>query len=288
MIHPSPEKLRALTERWIGQEVRLQRIATSILAGEDWTQHLRGLPHLDEIPPREGEAYGRDLRGADLRRYLHPKGEVTRATERDAALVASVTREAMRNNTALPDASPFPADAESAEGVALALRRGERVLLARVGRGVVGCVRWAVRSEFADLADQRPYGEISGLAVLPSHRRVGIGGTLVASAEWDVAGEGHDWALLRTTVELGLVPWYERHGYVARRVRQFTYPEAPTFLDCVMTKRLAVIGRGQAGETAGTADGEGRFHATTPTGIGSRSTSTRPSSLAQPLTSSKV
>jgi GNAT superfamily N-acetyltransferase len=286
MIHPSQEKLRALADRWIGQEVRLQRIAASILLGEDWTQHLRGLPYLDEIPPREGEAYGRDLRGADLRRHLHPKVEVTRATERDAALVASVTREAMRNNTALPDASPFPADVESAEGVALALRRGDRFLLARVGRGVVGCVRWAVKSEFADLADGRPYGEISGLAVCPSHRRVGIGGTLVASAEWDVAGEGHDWALLRTTVELGLVPWYERLGYLARRVRQLTYPEAPTFLDCVMTKRLAVIGRGQAGEAA--AEGDARFHATTPTGTGSRSTSTRSSSFAQALTSSKV
>jgi ribosomal protein S18 acetylase RimI-like enzyme len=291
MIHPSPEKLRALSDRWIGQEDRLQRIAESILLGEDWTRHLRGLPHVEEIPPREGEAYGRDLRGADLRRHLHPKVDVTRATERDAALVASVTREAMRNNTPLPDASPFPADVESAEGVALALRRGDRFLLARVGRQVVGCVRWAVRSEFSEMADGHPYGEVSGLAVSPTHRRVGIGGTLVASAEWDVAGEGHDWALLRTTVELGLVPWYERLGYVLRRVRQLTYPEAPTFLDAVLTKRLAVIGRvqGGGGASAPAAEADGaRFHATMPTAIGSRSWSTKPSSPAQAVTSSKV
>jgi ribosomal protein S18 acetylase RimI-like enzyme len=288
MIHPSPDKLRALADRWIGQEERLQRIATSILLGEDWTRHLRGLPHIEEVPPREGEAYGRDLRGADLRRHLHPKVEVTRATERDAALVASVTREAMRNATPLPDASPFPDDVESAEGVALAMRRGDRFLLARVGRGVVGCVRWAVKSEFQELAGGHPYGEISGLAVGPPHRRVGIGGTLVASAEWDVAGEGHDWALLRTTAELGLVPWYERLGYVVRRVRQLTYPDAPTFLDAVLTKRLAVIGRGQPGEAAAGTAASGRLQATIPTATGVRSTSPRPSSIAQALTSSKV
>jgi ribosomal protein S18 acetylase RimI-like enzyme len=243
MIHPSPERLRALAERWIGQEARLQRIAASLLAGEDWTEHLRGLPMVDEIPPREGEAYGRDLRGADLRRYLHPPVEVSRATEREAALVASVTLEAMRNNTPLPDSSPFPAETESAEGVQIAMRRGERFLLARAGRKVVGAVRWAPRREFADLTDGNAYGEISGLAVSVAHRRVGVGATLLSSAEWDVAGEGHEQALLRTTVELGLVPFYESRGYQVRRVRQHTYPDAPTFLDAVLTKRLAVIGQ---------------------------------------------
>ena len=77
MIHPSPDRIRQLTERWTGQDARLQRIAESMLAGEDWTGHLRGLPFADEIPPREGEAYGRDLRGANLRSLLHPKIEVT-------------------------------------------------------------------------------------------------------------------------------------------------------------------------------------------------------------------
>ena len=53
-------------------------------------------------------------------------------------------------------------------------------------------------------------------------------------------------ALLRTSMEVGLVPWYERRGYSMRRVRQFTYPEAPTFLDAILTKRLAVIGNGSS------------------------------------------
>lgn len=246
MIHPSPEKLRQLTDRWVGQEPRLQRIAESILAGEDWTAHLRGLPLIDEIPPRDGEAYGRDLRGANLRRCLHPAITLIRATERDAALVASVTLEALRNNTPLPDATPFPTDVGSAEEVGLAMRRGDRFLLARLGRSVVGAVRWAVRREFSDLCDGHSYGEISGLAVSPTHRRVGIAATLLASAEWDVAAEGHDFALLRTAVEVGLVPYYEARGYKVRRVRQYTYPEAPTFLDAVLTKRLAVIGEKHA------------------------------------------
>lgn len=246
MIHPSPEKLRALAERWQGQEARLQRIAEAILAGEDWTLHLRGLPLVEEVPPREGEAYGRDLRGADLRRHLHPRVEVCRAGEKDAALVAAVSLEAQRNNTPLPDASPFPADVEPADAIALAMRRGEHFLLARVGRQVVGAVRWAPKREFADLCDERDYADVSGLAVLPSHRRVGIGSTLLASAEWDVAAEGLDWALLRTATEVGLVPYYEARGYALRRVRQMTWPDAPTHLDAVMTKRLAVIGDGRA------------------------------------------
>src|SRR5262245_2191478 len=245
VIHPSPEKLRALAERWNGQEGRLQRVAESLLAGEDWTRHLRGLPHVEEVPPRPGEMLGRDLRGADLRRYLHPRVDVTRASERDAGLVAAVTLEALRNNTPLPDATPFPSSTESAEEVALAMRRGERFLLGRLGKAVVGAVRWAFRREFSDLTDDREYAEISGLAGSPSHRRVGIGSTLLATAEWDVAAVGCDRALLHTAMEVGLVPFYEARGYAIRRVRQFTYPDAPTFLDALMTKTLAVIGDGR-------------------------------------------
>jgi GNAT superfamily N-acetyltransferase len=242
MLHPSPEKIRALKERWNGQEARLQRIAESIVAGEDWTRHLRGLAHVDEIPPRDGEAYGRDLRGADLRRLLHPRVEIARAGERDAALVASVALEGLLHNTPLPGVSPFPPDIESAEAVALAIRRGDHFFVARLGRTLVGTVRWAARREFPDLCDGQPYGEISNLAVSPAHRRVGIGGLLLASAEWDVAREGHEWSLLRTVAEVGLVPFYESRGWSLRTMRQSTYPEAPVFLDAVMTKRLAVIG----------------------------------------------
>lgn len=242
MIHPSPDRIRQLTDRWNGQAERLERIAESMLVGEDWTVHLRGLPLVEEIPPRDGEAYGRDLRGAQLRSLLHPKISVARATEKDAALVASLTLEGLENNTPLPGVTPFPVDVESADGIQIAMRKGDRFLLARAAKKAVGVVRWAARREFAELSDDREYGEISGLAVAITHRRFGVGSTLLASAEWDVAAQGHDVALLRTAMEVGLVHWYEARGYALKRVRQFTYPGAPTFLDAILTKKLAVIG----------------------------------------------
>jgi len=244
MLHPSPDRIRALTDRWNGQAERLERIAESMLAGEDWTVHLRGLAFIDEVPPREGEAYGRDLRGANLKSALHPKIVVARAAEKDAALVASLALEGLENNTPLPGVTPFPVDLESAEGVAIAMRKGDRFLLARAAKKAVGVVRWGGRREFAELAEGAEYGEISGLAVATTHRRFGVGSTLLASAEWDIAAEGHDVALLRTAVEVGLVPWYEARGYSVRKVRQFTYPGAPTFLDAILAKKLAVIATG--------------------------------------------
>jgi GNAT superfamily N-acetyltransferase len=247
VLHPSPEKVKALQERWSGQEARLERIAASIAAGEDWTVHLRGLPFVDEVPPRDGEAYGRDLRGANLRRHLHPPIDVVRATERDAGLLAALCLEACRNNTPLPDASPFPADVESAEGIALAIRRGERFLVARAGRRAVGASRWAQRREFAELCEGRPYAELSGLAVSVAHRRVGIGSRLLAAAEADAAAEGHDTGLLRTAVEVGLVPFYESRGWQVRCVRQHAYRDSPTFLDAILTKRLVVVDPARTG-----------------------------------------
>jgi ribosomal protein S18 acetylase RimI-like enzyme len=245
VLHPSPDKLKALADRWTGQEKRLERIAASLVAGEDWTVHLRGLPFVDEVPPREGEAYGRDLRGADLRRHLHPPVEIVRGTEREAGVLASLCLEAARNNTPLPERSPFPADVESAEGIALAMRRGDRFLLARSARKPVGAVRWAPRREFAELCDGRVYAEVSGLAVDTGHRRVGIGARLLAAAEADAGAEGYETGLLRTSVEVGLVSYYEARGWSLRFVRQHAYPESPTFLDAVLTKRLAVIDAGE-------------------------------------------
>jgi GNAT superfamily N-acetyltransferase len=237
-VHPTPERIAALRRRWEGQEKRLRAIAASILAGEDWTVHLVGLPYVDEVPPLPGEAYGRDLRGALLDRWLQPDVELREAEEREAALVAGVTLEGLRNNTPLPDASPFPVDLQGAEQVVLAMRRGEHFVLARAGERVVGVVRWAERREFQDLTGDRPYAEVSDLAVLPPWRRKGIGERLLRDAEQSALRRAHDHALLRTTYELGLVPWYERLGYVACFTRQMTYPDAPTFLDVVMVRRI--------------------------------------------------
>lgn len=250
-IHPSPEKVAALRARWEGQERRLEAIAASILRGEDWTEHLRGLPFVVEVPPLPGEALGRDLRGAPLGHALHPPVRCREAGERDAALVAGIGLEGLRSNVPIPEASPFPADGESAEDVVRAMRRGERFLLATCGDAPAGVVRWIVRREFQDLAADRPYAEISGLSVLPAWRRMGIGARLVREAEREAASAGHGWALLRTTLEVGLVPWYERLGYEVRRIRQLSFHESPTFLDVVMTRRLHAPGA--AARTTGSA-----------------------------------
>ncbi|MDJ0973504.1 MAG: GNAT family N-acetyltransferase [Planctomycetota bacterium] len=249
VVHLSPTRLKALQERWIGQEDRLRRIAQSLLAGEDWTEHLRGLPHVHEVPPRGGEALGRDLRGADLSRHLVPLIDIRPATVGEAAIVAGVTLEAMRNNTPLPDVSPFPAEFEGAEQMAVAIRRGEVFLLARCGPKPVGVVRIAERREYEELTDGRSYAEISGLAVHPAWRKLGIGGRLLGAAEGFALDGGRDTALLRTTLELGLVPYYQRRGYETRLMRQMTYAGAPMFIDVVMVKGLAG-GRRRPGASA--------------------------------------
>ncbi len=238
VVHPTRAKVEALRQRWTGQEGRLRAIARDLRAGRDWTAHLRGLPHIGEIPPLEGEAYGRDLRGADLQRYLRPEADITLAGERESGLVAAIGFEGLRNNTALPGLSPFPVQSESAAEIALAMRRGERFYLARCDGEPVGVVRCVERREFQGYTDERPYLEISGLAVLPRWRGTGIGAALLAKAEALGDLEGFAYALLRTTYEVGLVPWYVKLGYVERGVRQLTYPGAPTYLDVILAKRL--------------------------------------------------
>ena len=249
VVHPSPQKVEALRRRWEGQTHRLEAIARDLRAGCDWTAHLRGLPYVDEIPPLPGEAYGRDLRGANLQKFLRPEVAIWPATEREAALVAGISLEGLRNNTALPDASPFAVEVEGAAEIALAMRRGERFLLARCDGEPVGVVRLSERREFQAYTGKHAYLEISGLAVLPRWRRTGIGAQLLQAAEQTATRLGHPWVLLRTTFEVGLVPWYRRHGYTERHVRQLSYPQAPTVLDVVMTKPVVEpAGSAQRGE----------------------------------------
>ncbi|MFV1960102.1 MAG: GNAT family N-acetyltransferase [Planctomycetota bacterium] len=240
--HPPAAKIEALEKRWEGEEYRLRAIAKDLRAGRDWTVHLRGLPLVEEVPPRPGEAYGRDLRGADLHHYLRPEVEVGRAEEHKAPLVAAISLEGLRNNTPLPDVSPFPVEVEGAGEIALAMRRGERFLLARCDREPVGVIRSAQHRQFEEYTADRPYIELSGLAVLARWRRSGIGTRLIERAERLAAQDGFDHVVLRTTREIGLVPWYERMGYVVKLTRQLSYPDAPTCLDVLMVKRLATAG----------------------------------------------
>ena len=240
VTHPSPKKIEALERRWEGEEHRLRAIARDLRAGRDWTVHLRGLPYTDEIPPVPGELLGRDLRGADLHRHLRPDVTVERAEEHEAPLVAAISLEALRNNTPLPDVSPFPVEVEGAGEIGLAMRRGERFYLARCDREPVGTVRAAGRREFEEHTGNRAYLELSGLGVLGRWRRSGIGTHLIEAVEALALEEGYEYVLLRTTREIGLVPWYAKKGYKPVLTRQLTYPDAPTCLDVVMAKAVMV------------------------------------------------
>lgn len=238
VVHPSPSRLEALRKRWVGEDGRLRAIAGAMRAGRDWTIHLRGLPYVEEIPPQPGEAYGRDLRGADLRRFLRPDLDVQPAEEYEAAIVAGIALEAERSSTPLEGISPFPAELDCAERTAIAMRRGERFFLGRLQEEPVGTIRVARRVEFRALTDGQDYAEISNLAVLQRHRRAGIGAALMRVAEQYALAQGLDRVLLRTYEELGLVPWYESQGYAVQTVRQLINASGPACLEVICTQRL--------------------------------------------------
>lgn len=250
VVNPSPARIEALRRRWDGQEARLRAIAADLVEGRDWTVHLAGLPYVDEVPPLPGEARGRDLRGANLKRWLVPPVHVAAAEEGEAAVVAALAYEGLRWNTPLEATTPFPVTPESAADVRLAMHRGEHFLLARCAGRPVGVVRWARRAELSQQVGGRDYAEISGLAVLPPHRRRGVGELLRAAAETEALAAGFEHAVLRTTLELGLVPWYERAGYEIAQVRQGTGEEGTTYLDVTMVRRLGTVDADAAGTSA--------------------------------------
>lgn len=238
VTHPSLARVEALRRRWEGQEPRLAAIAADLLAGHDWTARLQGLPFVHEIPPLAGETCGRDLRGADLRRLLVPRVEVYEAREEEAALVSAISFEGLQHNTPLEGVTPFPVAPESADDIALAMRRGDHFLIARSGGKPAGVVRLGQRTELRNLTADRAYAELSGLAVVPALRHRGLGTALRGAAEAAARADGYGHVLLTTTLELGLVPWYERAGYAVSLVRQVTCPEGATYLDVVMVASL--------------------------------------------------
>jgi ribosomal protein S18 acetylase RimI-like enzyme len=234
------KKIDALQKRWEGQEYRLQKVADAIMKGEDWTIHLDGLPYLDEVPKLDCDKNPRDLRGANLRRYLMPTTTLEAATIADIAGIAYIMRESNRNNTPLRGISPFPLPLINADDIGLMMEKGSRFFLALQLGKVIGIVQLDSAAEFKHVTEDKPYYEISNLSVLPAYRHLGVASSVLHEFEKFARGEAkHVYVLLRTVIEHGLVNYWERGGYQLREVYQRQHPKgAPAFMEAVMTKKI--------------------------------------------------
>lgn len=234
------KKMKSLQKRWNGQVERLQKIADSILNNEDWTVHLEGLKYIDEVEKLEGDKYPRDLRGANLRRYLMPTTTMEPADFDDVANIAYIMREAHRNNTPLRGISPFPVPSISAEDVGLMMEKGSRFFVALQMDKMIGIVQMDTGEDLKRFTDDKPYYELSNLSVLPAYRHLGVARAVLVEFEKFARNEGrHEYILLRTIMEHGLVNYWERAKYVLREVRQKQQPRgAPAYMEAIMTKKI--------------------------------------------------
>lgn len=234
------KSIKALQKRWDGQEERLQKIADSIILGEDWTEHLEGLPLVHEVEKVDGDKYPRDLRGANLRRYLMPTTVMEPADEDDVPNIAYIMREAHRNNTPLRGISPFPVPQINAEDVGLMMEKGSRFFVALQSEKMIGIVQMNTADEFKHLTEGKPYYELSNLSVLPAYRHLGVARAVMVEFEKFASKEHkHDYILLRTIMEHGLVNYWERGNYELREVYQKQQPKgAPAYMEAIMTKKI--------------------------------------------------
>jgi predicted N-acetyltransferase YhbS len=236
----SDDKIRQLAERWEGQTERLNKIADSIVKGEDWTVHLEGLPYLDDIEVVSGDKFPRDLRGANLRRYLQPTTLIEPATPEDAPNIAYIIREAMLNDTPLRGVSPFPVPPLNAEDIGMAMERGSRFFMAMQMQKVIGALKLDSNLEFKHCTDDQPYYEVTNISTLPAYRHQGVGGAIIRETEKFARQEGkHEWMLMRIIAELGFESYYARIGYERKEVYERNHPKgSPAYLECVMVKKL--------------------------------------------------
>ena len=234
------EKIKALQERWEGQTERLNKIADSIMTGEDWTVHLEGLPFIDEVKKTAGCKFPRDLRGANLRRYLQATTLIEPATQEDAPNIVYIIKEAMLNDTPLRGISPFPVPPLSSEDISLAMEKGSRFFLGVQRQKVIGSVQLDTGDELKHLTNDEPYYEISNLCTLPAYRHQGIGGAIIRATEDICRKEGkHPWVVMRIVHELGFESYYERIGYALKEVIQREAKmSGPNYLQCRMVKKL--------------------------------------------------
>jgi ribosomal protein S18 acetylase RimI-like enzyme len=235
------KKIDALQKRWEGQEDRLQKIADAIIKGEDWTKFLDGMPYIDEVQSFDNDCHPRDLRGANLRRYLMPTTTMEPATISDTPNIAYIMRESNRNNTPLRGISPFPLPMINADDIGLLMEKGSRFFLALQMGKVIGIVQLDSANEFKHLTEDKAYYELSNLSVLPAYRHLGVARSILHEFEKFTRKEAkHPYVLLRTVVEHGLVNYWERGAFVLREVYQRQHPKAaPAYMEAIMTKKIA-------------------------------------------------
>ena len=236
LLEPTPAKVQSLRSRWRGQGWRLRAIAADLVHGRDWTRHLAGLPHVDEIAPRPGEALGRDLRGADLAQALQPDLDVVQAGVPDAPAVARILAQARVGTGPLGAAAPVGSPPEGEAAIRAAIQRGDVFLLVALASRPAGVVRVGPSPN----GRARTHGEIADLAVRPRFQGLGVGSRLLREAEATVAAWGLPMAWLKAIPEAGQVPWYERHGYRVVRTLQRHPREGAAHLEVEMEKPLEV------------------------------------------------
>jgi predicted N-acetyltransferase YhbS len=236
----SDEKIKQLEDRWEGQAERLNKIADAIVQGDDWTVHLEGLPFIEEIEMIHGDKYPRDLRGANLRRYLQPTTLIEPATLEDTPNIAYIIKEAMLNDTPLRGVSPFPVARLSADDIGLAMEQGSRFFMAMQLQKVIGTLQLDSGLDLKHCTEDEPYYEITNICTLPAYRHQGVGGAIIRETEKFARNEAkHGWVLMRIISELGFEPYYERIGYKRKEVYQRRHPlGSPAYLECVMVKQL--------------------------------------------------
>jgi predicted N-acetyltransferase YhbS len=236
----SDDKIKALRQRWENQQERLQKIADAVMKGEDWTVHLEGMPHLNDLETIPGDKYPRDLRGANLRRYFQPTPTIIPASPEDAPNIAYIIREALLNNTPLRGKTPFPVPNLSADDIGMAMQRGSRFFMAMQLGKVIGAVQLDSGNELKHNTNNEPYYEITNISTLPAYRHQGIGGGIIQETEKFIAQDGkHKWILMRVIAELGFEDYYQRWGYVKKEVYQKQQPKgAPAFMEIVLVKKL--------------------------------------------------
>ena len=159
--------------------------------------------------------------------------EVSRASAEDAEHIAALLRSAYAAHLAA--GLNFSAATATAAYVRSRIRRHEVYVLRRA-RTIIGTVTLRTKEDERGIA-----GYVSALAVDPSLRGTGFGGTLLARAEREAMARG----LLRMRLDTAkpaqdLIGWYERRGY--RPVGEVHW-KGKTYDSVVMEKGLSKIGR---------------------------------------------